>query len=78
MTEQTTPLHVALRLKDPEIVKMLVDAGADVATETRGKHQPIHLAAKVGDIDIIKLLLDKGAQADAKTRNHPSGLKQDE
>lgn len=47
---------------------MLIDAGADVTTEARGKHQPIHLAAKVGDVNIIKLLLNKGAQVDAKTK----------
>ncbi|KAM3174258.1 hypothetical protein ACTXT7_010901 [Hymenolepis weldensis] len=72
--EQATPFHVALRLKDPEIVKMLIDAGADVTTEARGKHQPIHLAAKAGDTDIIKLLLNKGAQADAKTKRGYTAL----
>lgn len=61
-------MHVALRLKDPEIIKLFIDAGADVRSEARGKHQPIHLAAKVGDVEIIRLLLHKGVQVDAKTK----------
>lgn len=63
-TVESTPLHYAASSSSPEIVKMLVDAGADVHAETHtvagtpivGAHHP----------EIIVLLAEAGADLDAE------------
>jgi ankyrin repeat protein len=49
-----------------EIVKLLIDAGADPNTEYQSFDNdclvtPLHLAIKMGNIDIIKMLIAHGA-----------------
>ena len=44
-----------------EIVKLLLDAGADVNQEIRGDERPIHHAAKEGHEDVLELLIRRGA-----------------
>jgi uncharacterized caspase-like protein len=48
----------------PDIVRMLIDAGADVSTNSYG-WAAIHDAVICGDPEIVKLLLDNGANINA-------------
>ncbi len=52
----------------PEIVKILIDAGADVnAREERGALKTaLMIASRKGFADVVKLLLEAGAEVDAK------------
>ena len=63
--ERDTALHLALwksRSSTPEIVRMLIEAGADPNSMSSWGATPLHAVAKFGrDADIINLLLDAGA-----------------
>ncbi len=65
----TTPLGLAARQKDKEIVELLLDAGADVNEGTfmpnaGGNATALTNAVHAGDKEIVKLLLDRGAKTD--------------
>lgn len=63
-----TPLHAALAGRvNPDLVRLLVDRGADV--HARGAHglTPLHLAASRGAEALVMLLLVHGADANAAT-----------
>jgi ankyrin repeat protein len=63
-----TALHWAARGGDAELVKALVDAGADAGARTLfGAYTPLHLAAERGAAPIVKALVAAGAAADART-----------
>jgi ankyrin repeat protein len=63
-----TPLHYAARLKNPELIGMLLDAGADIDTANKKGCTPLRemLLAKPCNLDTIELLLYRGANM-----NHP-------
>jgi len=62
-------LHTAIRKKHYEVVKFLLDKGADINyTEKDLGWTPIHSAAFSGSLDILTLLIDRGARV-----NVPSG-----
>ncbi len=60
-----TPLMHAAVFSDDEMVKLLVDAGADVNAVSREGATPLMRAA--GDYEKTKLLLDRGAKIDARS-----------
>ncbi len=54
-------------LKDPEILDLLIDAGADVNEEFELGRTPLMLASRYkSSPEIIKLLIDAGADVSAK------------
>jgi ankyrin repeat protein len=60
--EKVTPLQSAAYHGYANVVKLLIDAGADVdAAETRYGFTPLARAARNGHVQVIKLLLDAGA-----------------
>lgn len=71
--EGRTPLHVAVRRRRLEVVRMLVDAGARLEAEETAApgYRPLHLAClpgphdAFGDVPLVELLLACGAQATA-------------
>ena len=66
-----TPLHWAAALsKTPEVVKALVDAGADSnAREDQLGHTPLHEAARRRKTpEVVKVLLDAGADPNAQDK----------
>ena len=59
-----TALLISSFLGNKEIVKCLLDNGADVnIKETTNGHTPLLQAATQGHTDIVKLLLEHGADA---------------
>ena len=63
-----TALHWAARHGDEGLAAFLIDAGADVAAQTRiGAYTPLHLAAEAGAGPVVALLLEAGAAADQST-----------
>lgn len=59
-------IHHAARNGDTEIVRLLIEHGANVnAKNTRG-HTVLYCAGGHGHVDTLQLLLDKGADCDAK------------
>jgi len=61
-------LHWAVASQQPEMVKLLLDRGADLGLQSRSDRgaQPIHLAAESGQGDILRQLLEQGAALESR------------
>jgi ankyrin repeat protein len=65
----------AARTGNPDVVKLLLAAGADANyTELRSGQTPLMWAASEGHADAVKLLLAAGAKADAKALDQKTAL----
>ena len=65
--QKVTALHGAVARRDLEIVKMLLEAGADPNARQERGFAPLHDAAANGNAALVELLLKHGALANAKT-----------
>jgi ankyrin repeat protein len=64
--QKVTSLHGAVARRDVEIVRMLLEHGADPnATQERG-FVPLHDAAANGNLALVQLLVKHGARVDVK------------
>jgi ankyrin repeat protein len=62
VNEKERPLVLAAEKGNIDIVKLLLEHGADVnGTESKYGSAPLHFAAQKGYLDVVKLLLDYGA-----------------
>lgn len=61
-----SPLHKAVYYEKPELVQLLLDAGADVSVLSYGGLTPLHFAAMNDNCTIINMLLSAGADKRAK------------
>ena len=70
-----TALHWAAQKGDPELVGMLLAAGANVRATTRlGGYTPMHLASQAGHARVVAALLAAGVSADVATATGASPL----
>ena len=58
---ETTPLNQAIKGNHPHLVKLLIDAGANVNFPVSNKETAILISAWFGNVDILKTLIDHGA-----------------
>ena len=56
-----TALMWAIGERHPDIVRLLIQGGADVRVRSKGGSTPLLLAARMGDLESAKLLLAGGA-----------------
>lgn len=63
---QVTALHAALAGPQPDLARLLVDAGADVNARQQGGFTPLHTTAQNSQLELTRLLLDRGADARAQ------------
>ena len=66
-----TPLHCAQYNKNVEVIKYLIDQGADInakskATETFPDVTPLHIAVLIGNMEYAKILIDAAAKEAVK------------
>ena len=69
-----TPLHRACEGVHFEVVKFLVEKGADVNARNGFRDTPLHYAAQSGNADVVKLLLDNGADPTARNNMRSTAL----
>ena len=60
------PVHAAARTRDPAVISILLETGADVHERDEFyRYTPLHVAAQSGTAAVVRALLEAGAQADA-------------
>lgn len=59
-------LHMAVFLGMRSLAAYLIEHGADVNAQSKGRFTPLHLAAHQANEQMIRLLLTHGARADLK------------
>nr|QBK90458.1 MAG: ankyrin repeat protein [Pithovirus LCPAC103] len=57
LTRQRTPIEIAVRLNEPNIVRLLLTAGADPNIYSKRSRSPISVAVGSGYIEIVRVLL---------------------
>lgn len=66
-TSGWTAMHAAARLRDPTIVKRLLEMGAEAQPKKNFQNRtPLHWAAMSSDPAVVELLLDHGAEVNAR------------
>ena len=56
-----TALHFAVQQQFPDVVCLLIDAGADIEAKSKDGRSPLLLASIAGHLDIVKMLVEAGA-----------------
>lgn len=70
-----TALHWAAELGNVDLVRLLVDAGADLEAPTRiGDLTPLHIGAELGQSGTVRALLEAGANAESRNANGTTPL----
>jgi ankyrin repeat protein len=64
-----TPLLRAAYKGNPEIVRMLLRAGAEVNKRDRAGRTPLYLAVNSRNPEIVRMLLDKGAEVNKQNND---------
>ena len=59
-----TALHMGASHNQAEIVKMLIDAGANLRCKDEEDSTPLHAAATEGNLRIVRMLFEAGARLD--------------
>ena len=63
-----TPLIVALDVDESQLVKPLLELGANPSSITNDGNTPLSLAIQCGDFNSMKLLVDAGADIELRSR----------
>ena len=69
MIRHDCAINIAATMGSPEIVTLLLDAGAEIECVGRDGSHPLHNAAFSGHADIVAQLIKRGAKVDAKDTN---------
>lgn len=66
--QESTLLHLAVKVRQLEVIKTLIDFGARIDAFSSLDEQPLHLACKDGMRAIAEILIKNGANLEAKNR----------
>ena len=61
-TKAFTALHFSGQENFPDIVQVLIDAGADINAKDEKGRSPLHSACNYGELAIVKMLVEAGAE----------------
>ncbi len=73
-SDGTTPLHWAVHHDDAELVRRLLEAGADVAAANDYGATPMSEAAVTANVAVLAALLDAGADVDSANADGQTAL----
>jgi ankyrin repeat protein len=73
---RNSAIHYSIYLRSPSIVKMLIEAGADLLDADQGhsKNRCVHLAMMTGSVEILDMLLQAGCKVNCPTQYGPNPL----
>ena len=69
-----TAIHRAAYNGHTEVIKKLIQFGANVTAKTNDNWQPLHCASKWDQVDVASLLLQNGANVNAQTQGGQTPL----
>ncbi|XP_072160519.1 uncharacterized protein [Bemisia tabaci] len=69
-----TPLERALKEKNTNISKLIIDRVGDIEITDEGGLNPLHRAVDEGRLDVVDYLIKKGADIQCKTKNGKTPL----
>ena len=67
-------LHKAVRQNRIEMVKWLIDNGAEVNSKNTDHKTPLHLASNLGFFEVVKCLIENGAETNANDNENITPL----
>merc|ERR1719225_2367207 len=73
-TNGRSALHVAVYDGNLEIVKVLVQKGANINAKDDDGFSPLHIAVYIENLKILKILIQSGAQLNAKDKKNKTPL----
>lgn len=74
-TSGNSPLHVAVLCNDITMVRLLLDAKADIEVQSKYKMmRPLHYASEAGLVEVMEELLCQGANIESKTHTGTTPL----
>ncbi len=68
LQEDQTPLHIASRLGQTEIVQLLLQHMAHPDASTTNGYTPLHISAREGQVETAAVLLEAGASHSLATK----------
>ncbi|XP_065914614.1 uncharacterized protein [Dysidea avara] len=71
---ERTPLMIAAEYNRQDVVKMLLNKGADLNARDEWERTPLMIAAEYNRQDVVKMLLNKGADLNARDERGRSAL----
>ena len=66
--------HLAAKNGHLDVMRLLLEAGADKDAATQNGYTALHFAAEQGHLDVMRLLLEAGADKNAATQNGHTAL----
>lgn len=67
LDENDTPLTLAVKQDSPELIRLLVTAGANIDVECAQDHTPIILASRLGRLNALTCLIELNADVNKKS-----------
>jgi ankyrin repeat protein len=74
LSQDRTPLHLAIYSNFSEIVRMLIDAGANLNVQDKHGDTPLHVAIMKNNPIIVQMLIDAGANLNMQAKNGRTAL----
>jgi ankyrin repeat protein len=71
---RNTPLHAAVAGRQIELMRLLLENGADAGAKQEGGWTALHAAAQNGDREMVELLIAYGADLNARANNQQCPL----
>jgi transient receptor potential cation channel subfamily A protein 1 len=69
-----TPMDCAAYNGHEKVIRILIEAGADVNPTDKLQITPLHLASQEGHLNAVKVLLDNGAEVGKISGNNLNSL----